>query len=719
MKKGRLYYVEYSIYYTTVYFILLEWLHPIMELTKTGYSEYFAVFIVICLVLALMQARFYITAPLKILYILYFIANAYSGYSLFSKDGVQFLWQDLQWNIGQLFASNFSAVSNPFRTLLFLLLIWMLVYLIQHWLTVRFSILYFLVLTIFFIATLDTFSDYDGTLAIIKVVTLGLFVVAALFIKRFAAKTGDELAVTQFIRYLLPVVVFISLATIFAMLMPKSEPRWEDPVPYLKGVTTQAGIGGQAVGKIGYGLNDEELGGGFAQDSTVAFLAHAPKKQYWRVEMKDYYTSKGWIVANNTGDGRAIPPNTLLPLSNPLGEEEEVATVYPKIDFPFILQTYGLKRVVPIDANVETFFNEQTEKLLTVQNNDYVALQQYDVIYSEPTYSFTALKDESVPDDIVDARFFQLPDTLPPRVSELAQQLTENYTTSYDKARAIVRYFQQSGFRYETKNIPYPADNQDYVDQFLFETKRGYCDNFSTSMVVMLRAVGIPARWVKGFAGGQQVGLNDEDIPIFEVQNNDAHSWVEAYIDGIGWMPFEPTLGFSSPASIDYDVEVPKTDDALEVEQQQQLEQQQKEEIKQQQQLEKEQERSEKVKRSKKWWPLMAILLAVAAVILYRTRRIWMASIQINKQKQQQPSKASFEHNYHLLLKQLERAQVKRQHNETLQNFARRVDEHFGTNDMTTLTTAYEQHIYRAGNVDVDYEKLQENWLFLMQQTKK
>ena len=106
-----------------------------------------------------------------------------------------------------------------------------------------------------------------------------------------------------------------------------------------------------------------------------------------------------------------------------------------------------------------------------------------------------------------------------------------------------------------SKMLPSRMLVEDYVDQFLFDTKRGYCDNFSTSMVVMLRSIDIPARWVKGFAPGEY-RLNDEGERVYQITNNEAHSWVEAYIPGIGWMPFEPTIGFSNLTDIDYDIEL-------------------------------------------------------------------------------------------------------------------------------------------------------------------
>ncbi len=68
----------------------------------------------------------------------------------------------------------------------------------------------------------------------------------------------------------------------------------------------------------------------------------------------------------------------------------------------------------------------------------------------------------------------------------------------FDKVKAVEEYLGSNEFTYETENVTIPKNDEDYVDQFLFETKMGYCDNFSSAMVVLLRSAGIPARWVKG-----------------------------------------------------------------------------------------------------------------------------------------------------------------------------------------------------------------------------
>lgn len=188
----------------------------------------------------------------------------------------------------------------------------------------------------------------------------------------------------------------------------------------------------------------------------------------------------------------------------------------------------------------------------------------YHIKYSTPEYLYSDLTSTiQQPIDIsIREKYLQLPDSLPQRVIDLAREIVKDKGNDYEKARAIESYFATNGFRYETEGVPVPEEDQDYVDQFLFETKYGYCDNFSSAMVVMLRAVGIPARWVKGFAGGEMVS-SDGELKTFEITNNDAHSWVEAYIPKVGWVPFEPTIGFSTNRNIEYDFETDAYQDEM------------------------------------------------------------------------------------------------------------------------------------------------------------
>jgi protein-glutamine gamma-glutamyltransferase len=78
---------------------------------------------------------------------------------------------------------------------------------------------------------------------------------------------------------------------------------------------------------------------------------------------------------------------------------------------------------------------------------------------------------------------------------------------------------------------------KDPISNFLFERKQGHCEYFASAMVVMLRSIGIPSRLVNGFSGGEFNDLTSEYV----IRESDAHSWVEAYIPGQGWMEFDPT----------------------------------------------------------------------------------------------------------------------------------------------------------------------------------
>lgn len=120
------------------------------------------------------------------------------------------------------------------------------------------------------------------------------------------------------------------------------------------------------------------------------------------------------------------------------------------------------------------------------------------------------------------------------RVAELARQITAAAPTPYDKAAAIEQHL-RTRFAY-TLEQPSPPP-EDPLAHFLFERRAGHCEYFATAMTVMLRVLGIPARYVNGFAPGEYNDLGDD----FIIRGSDAHSWVEAYFPAYGWFAFDPT----------------------------------------------------------------------------------------------------------------------------------------------------------------------------------
>lgn len=130
----------------------------------------------------------------------------------------------------------------------------------------------------------------------------------------------------------------------------------------------------------------------------------------------------------------------------------------------------------------------------------------YTIVSHIPIVSEQELR-AAPPSEAPDSSYLQLPDRLPARVVDLARSLTEGETNNYDKAKKIEQYL-RTQFTYT--NVPNVSKrtSDDFVDGFLFEIKEGYCDYFSTSMAVMLRSVGVPTRWVKGYAPGAREGAD-------------------------------------------------------------------------------------------------------------------------------------------------------------------------------------------------------------------
>ena len=131
-----------------------------------------------------------------------------------------------------------------------------------------------------------------------------------------------------------------------------------------------------------------------------------------------------------------------------------------------------------------------------------------------------------------DRHFLQLPD-LPPRIEALSDSLTASLETRYDKVIAVRRWLRSFGY---TRTLPATAD-QATLDYFLFERRAGHCEYFSTAMVVLLRAAGIHTRAVNGFLGGQWSEFGNYLV----VTENEAHSWVEVWFPGYGWVEFDAT----------------------------------------------------------------------------------------------------------------------------------------------------------------------------------
>lgn len=244
---------------------------------------------------------------------------------------------------------------------------------------------------------------------------------------------------------------------------------------------------------------------------------------YWRGMTYDRYTGRGWANSANERERRPPQPDLVAHLGGEITQRITLLNGAGPV-------RYAAARPLRVDVGATW---------ITRGNGDlvgwYADAREYTVV-SRPTVASIEELRSTAPDDLgrVTDRYLQLPPELPERVRQRAQLIVVDATTRYDKAAAIEAAMRDITYSLE---VGAPPPDRDVVDYFLFDMDAGYCDYFATTMTVLARAVGVPARLAAGYA----TGTYDPERGAYVVTGLDAHAWVEVYFPGIGWVPFEPT----------------------------------------------------------------------------------------------------------------------------------------------------------------------------------
>ena len=252
-----------------------------------------------------------------------------------------------------------------------------------------------------------------------------------------------------------------------------------------------------------------------------------PSPLYWRSLTYDTYTGKGWRSSGTSPD--SYDADQLIQANRAPNHILIQQKVYPVENLGGKVYTAG--ELVSLNHQSEAAWRS-SDDLFGVkmdQSDPYDALSLIPVV-DENTLRAAG---QEYPDWVRD-RYLALPRSTPERIKNLAIELTASEPTPYDRAKAIVGYLRTYPYNLD---VPRPPSNRDVVDYFLFDLKTGYCDYYATSMVVLARAAGVPARLAIGYANGTY-NLNSKRFVITEA---DAHSWVEVYFPKTGWVSFEPT----------------------------------------------------------------------------------------------------------------------------------------------------------------------------------
>lgn len=267
-----------------------------------------------------------------------------------------------------------------------------------------------------------------------------------------------------------------------------------------------------------------------SQEPVMRVRAHRPL--LWRGMVFDHYEDSSWSRTAAEPDPVLGIPVRLPPIEEGVNRGERVVQTYelltdtPNLIFAAAHPTevyHAGRRVQQWDDGTVTTPTEQIEGTV------------YSVV-SHLTLADDGLGyHDEVPRDEVLERYTQLPEDLPQRVRELAAEITRGADGPWARAQAVESWLGDN-VEYSLDVTPQPP-GADAIDWFLFEQKRGWCEPIASSMVVMLRSVGVPARLATGF----QPGSRNPFTGWFEVRNADAHAWVEVWIEPVGWVTVDPT----------------------------------------------------------------------------------------------------------------------------------------------------------------------------------
>ncbi len=256
--------------------------------------------------------------------------------------------------------------------------------------------------------------------------------------------------------------------------------------------------------------------------------AGAYPRRYWRSQTYDEYTGLGWD--HSSLESQALSANEFLEAQ--AGLAPDLFQQFQRIGDHGSL-VYAVNTPYRVDQPVVAWQRTPGDLAYLTGESDL-----YTVLSHAPEPTVAELRARSaitspLPVEIVD-RYLALPDTVPQRVLALAHEVGGQAPTRYDRARALERFLREYPY---TLDLPEPPDDRDLVDYFLFELQEGYCDYYASAMVVMARAVGVPARLATGYAQGTY----DHDARRWVITEQNGHTWVEVYFDDIGWVEFEPT----------------------------------------------------------------------------------------------------------------------------------------------------------------------------------
>jgi transglutaminase-like putative cysteine protease len=266
----------------------------------------------------------------------------------------------------------------------------------------------------------------------------------------------------------------------------------------------------------------------------VVMRVRADRPGYWVGETFDRWNGQSWSTSGFSSYqvGGTSPIEVPTPLDSPSGGGPDLQTFYVVQSTADLVFHSGVARQLWFPAS-EVYVSPPGTIVSPIGLGNGAV---YTVESQDDDPSPTALRQAAgatLPPGQV-ALYTELPSRYD-RVKALAESITSAQPDTYDKVQALIAWI-GANTRYST-DIPALPAGSDTVDDFLFGSRTGFCEQISTSLAVMLRTLGIPAREAVGYVPGPYNPLTD----LYDVQADDAHAWVQVWFPGYGWQNFDPT----------------------------------------------------------------------------------------------------------------------------------------------------------------------------------
>jgi protein-glutamine gamma-glutamyltransferase len=299
---------------------------------------------------------------------------------------------------------------------------------------------------------------------------------------------------------------------------------------------------GQAGGYVGFASEmDTSVRGELGDQVVMRVRASAP--DFWRGQTFSRFDGRRWHVEQGDEGVRRIGPDIEIPPAfgdldtDRVQVDRFVQTFYAEQDLPNVVFAAYRPAQVVIEADVWTRRDGAIRASTTLTDGS-----AYTVVSARPRVTTEALRGDGHIGGRLNALglelfapYLDVPASTSAETKALAAELAAGQASTYDVVRAYEAWM-AANVTYDL-DAPLPDEGEDAVHDFLFDSRRGFCEQIASALTIMLRTQGVPARLATGYAPGER----DRIAGVYTVRASDAHAWVEVWFPSVGWQPFDPT----------------------------------------------------------------------------------------------------------------------------------------------------------------------------------